>query len=66
MYSPPSVKDDVSSDHCMKGLDKISTLFDNIIFLGDLNYDMLHPNKGKVLVELCDIFDLKTRLRRAT
>jgi hypothetical protein len=61
-----SVKDDVFSDLCMKGLDKISTIFDNIMVLGDLNYDMLHLNKGKVLVELCDIFDLTNVIKTET
>ena len=40
--------------------------FDNVILLGDLNFDMLSKEKSSPLTELCDIFDLKNLVREAT
>ena len=37
--------------------DKISTLYDNVLILGDINYDMLFEHKGAPLKNVCDIFD---------
>jgi hypothetical protein len=37
--------------------DKISTLYDNVLILGDINYDMLSEHKGAPLKNVCDIFD---------
>jgi hypothetical protein len=35
--------------------DKISTLYDNVLILGDINYDMLSEHKGAPLKNVCDI-----------
>ena len=37
--------------------DKISTLYDNVMILGDINNDMLFEHKGAPLQNVCDIFD---------
>jgi hypothetical protein len=37
--------------------DKISTLYDNVLILGDINYDMIFEHKGAPLKNVCDIFD---------
>ena len=50
MYNPPSVKDDIFNSLCVKSLDKITSMFDNTILLGDLNFDLSDPQKGKPLV----------------
>jgi hypothetical protein len=38
--------------------DKISTLYDNVLILGDINYDMLSEHKGAPLKNVCDILSL--------
>ena len=38
-YRPPWVVNKLFSDIVTKGTDKIATQFDNILILGDLNYD---------------------------
>ena len=59
-YRPPSVDNATFGDICTKGLDKLSTQFDNIMVLGDLNYDLLDKLKGETLFDLCDFFTSKT------
>jgi hypothetical protein len=39
-------------------LDKGSKFIENYMVIGDLNYDILTPDKSQVLDDLCDIFDL--------
>ena len=39
-------------------LDKGSKFIENYMVIGDLNYDILTPEKLQVLDDLCDIFDL--------
>ena len=65
-YRPPSVKNSVFTDLFTKGLDRISTHYDNILIAGDLNYDMLDKSKGTTLSDICDIFDLSSLIKSAT
>jgi hypothetical protein len=37
-------------------LDKGSKFNENYMVIGDLNYDILTPDKSQVLDDLCDIF----------
>jgi hypothetical protein len=39
-------------------LDKGSKFIENYMVIGDLNYDILTPDKSQVLEDLCNIFDL--------
>jgi hypothetical protein len=39
-------------------LDKGSKFIENYMVIGDLNYDILTPDKSQILDDLCDIFDL--------
>ena len=54
------------TDLFAKGMDHISTKFDNILLTGDLNYDTLDKTKGATLLDLCDIFDLSNLIKAAT
>ena len=54
------------TDLFKKGMDHISTKFDNILLTGDLNYDTLDKTKGATLQDLCDIFDLSNLIKAAT
>ena len=44
----------------------ISTMFENILFTGDLNHDLLDPVKGKALSDICDIFDMSSLIKTET
>ncbi|MCW4342515.1 MAG: hypothetical protein N0E48_03985 [Candidatus Thiodiazotropha endolucinida] len=65
-YRPPSVNNNIFSDIFTRGLDRISTQFDNILIAGDLNYDLSDKTKGATLLDLCDIFDLSSLVKSAT
>ena len=65
-YRPPSVDSKLFSNIAVKGTDKIITHFDNIILLGDLNYDSQDKNKGSALLDLCNIFDFRNLIEFPT
>ena len=65
-YRPPSMDNKLFTDLFTKGMDHISTKFDNILLTGDLNYDTLDKTKGATLLDLCDIFDLSNLIKAAT
>lgn len=65
-YKPPSLRDDVFLDNATIGLDRISTKFDNILLLGDLNFDLTHPTRWKTLLDMCDVFNLANRINSHT
>ena len=44
------------SDIFSRGLDRISTQYDDILIAGDLNYDLLDKTKDATLLDICDIF----------
>jgi exonuclease III len=45
VYRPPSIKDEHFSNDFISTCDKLSTTYDNFLVIGDLNYDMLSPQK---------------------
>jgi hypothetical protein len=45
VYRPPSIKDENFSNDFISTCDKLSTTYDNFLVIGDLNYDMLSPQK---------------------
>ena len=65
-YRPPSVDNKLFTDIFTKGIDKISTQYDNIMVAGDLNYDCLDSSKSKTLSDICDIFDFTNLVKTAT
>jgi predicted MarR family transcription regulator len=50
-----------------KTFDKISVKYDNVILIGDLNYNVLDEDKkGTPLTNMCDIFDYTNLVKTAT
>ena len=47
-------------------MDRINTIYDNILIVGDLNYDTLDKNKGTTLLDLCDIFGFSNLIKSST
>ena len=66
IYRPPNMKDSVFSKEFSKTLDHCITLYDNYMLIGDMNYDLLNERKGKTLLDLIDIFDLKNLIKEPT
>ena len=47
-------------------VDKIISKYDKYIFIGDFNYDMLNCEKSAMLRDICDIFNMKNIVQKAT
>jgi hypothetical protein len=62
----PSIKDDNFSNDFISTCDKLSTTYDNFLVIGDLNYDMLSPQKFTPLKNVCDIFDFTNMIKSPT
>ena len=44
----------------IKNIDQCIINYDNIIVMGDLNFDMLNDKKCQALKDLCDVLDFFT------
>ena len=47
-------------------LDQSFTKYDHMCIIGDLNYDLLSPEKSKVLNNICDSFNFTNLIKEAT
>ena len=65
-YRSPSLSDNICTNDFTLCMDKLHVHFDNIIVIGDLNYDLTVPTKSKALKSVCDIFDLSSLVKKAT
>lgn len=65
-YRPPSMSETSFSDDIHPTLDKITTKYDNINIIGDLNFDMSRDDKNFQLVNLCDVFNLANIVKQPT
>ena len=66
VYRPPSQSNETFSQELFKSLDKCSTLYDNHLLFGDLNYDLLSESKSKPLTDIMELFDYKNLIKGAT
>ena len=66
LYRPPSLCDNIFIEDFNKTFDKISTKYDNIIIIGDLNYNYLDDEKCTPLKTMCDVFDYTNIVKKAT
>ena len=66
IYRPPSMANDIFTNHMNILLDKGSKFIENYMVIGDLNYDILTSDKSQVLDDLCDIFDLTNIVKNPT
>ena len=69
-YKPPSVKNNTFSDEMHSLLDAAISNSLNLICLGHLNCDILHPledeKEGRVWMDICDIYDLQNLICEPT
>ena len=66
VYRPQTINDKTFNDDFIKTCDKITTKYDNFMYIGDLNYDFLDEKKCAPLVSVCDILDLTNLVKRPT
>ena len=66
IYRPPSMANNIFANHMNILLDKGTKFIENDMVIGDLNYDILTPEKSQVLDDLCDIFDLTNIVKNST
>ena len=65
-YKPPSMKPDTFTFDLQKSLDKMYINFENVILLGDLNFDLTDKTKGRTLRDMCEIFNLRNLVTKPT
>jgi hypothetical protein len=66
IYRPPSMANNIFDNHMNILLDKGSKFIENDVVIGDLNYDILTPEKSQVLDDVCDIFDVSNIVKNST
>ena len=65
-YRQPSMKNQTFETDITKCLDKMFIHYENIICLGDLNYDLLKQDKCQPLINVCDNFDMDCIIKSPT
>jgi hypothetical protein len=66
IYKPPSMSDNDFSTLFIKSIDQCILNYDNIIGMGDLNFDMLNDKKCQALKDLCDVLDFSQLVLKPT
>ena len=66
-YRSPSLSDNIFTNDFTVYMDNLHVHFDNIIVIGDLNYDITVglPTKSNALKSVCDVFDLSSLVKKA-
>ena len=66
VYRPQTIDEKTFNEDFIKTCDQMTTAYDNFMFIGDLNYDMLVSDKSSPLQNVCDIFDLTNLVKSPT
>ena len=66
LYRPQTITDNVFSNDFIRTYDKISVRYDHIMFIGDLNYDLLTADRCTPLQNVCDVCDLENIIKGPT
>jgi len=66
VYRPQTISDNNFNNDFIKIVDNITTKYDNFMFIGDMNYDMLVNEKSVPLRSVSDIFDLHNLVKEPT
>ena len=66
IYKAPSMSDNDFSTYFIKNIDECIRYYENIILLGDLNFDMVNNQKCQTLNDLCDVFNLSQLITNPT
>ncbi|CAG2185908.1 unnamed protein product [Mytilus edulis] len=65
-FQQPSIPDSTFSTDFNLTTDKVIKKYDNVLIMGDLNFNMLDDNKSSTLNDSCDIFCMKNIINKAT
>ena len=60
------MQDNTFNEYFTTNLDKCTMNYDNILVIGDLNFNMLNETKCKTLNDLCDVFNLSQLVSKPT
>lgn len=63
LYRPPSLPDNAFIDDFSKTFDRVSVKYDNVLVIGDLNYN-LEKDSCTPLKTMCDIFDFSNLVKK--
>ena len=66
VYRPTSMPNSTFLDNFTAGTDRVHVYFDNIMVIGDLNYDVNVPQKSQPLQSICYIFDYSNLITKPT
>ena len=70
LYRPPKITKDIWTSELERLIELISKLSDDYTLLGDLNCNILEPDKepklGRHLLNLCDVYNLKCLINKPT
>ena len=66
VYKPPNTKNELFSTDLSKTLDKMFVKYNNILTIGDLNFDLNKKDKCKPLSQLCDNYNLTNVIKGST
>jgi hypothetical protein len=66
IYKAPSMSDNDFSTYFIKNIDECIRYYENIILLGDLNFDMVNNQTCQTLNDICDVFNLSQLITNAT
>jgi len=65
-YKTPTMTNKAFSEDITLSLDNSIQHHENLLLIGDLNFDMLCQEKSKTLKDICDIFDLTNLIKTPT
>ena len=69
-YKPPSIDNISFTSELITLLDNPFCITENVIFIGNLNCDILNPlhnnEQGKCLLDICDVYDLASLITSPT
>ncbi|XP_014673473.1 PREDICTED: uncharacterized protein LOC106813766 [Priapulus caudatus] len=65
-YKTPTMANRTFSEDIITSLDTSMQHHENLLLIGDLNFDMLRPEKSQTLKDICDVFDLANLIKTPT
>ena len=66
VYKPPKVTDYQFQSEMEPLLERLTSLYDRILVLGDMNFDLMKPEKSQALQDLMNLYDLTNLMKTPT
>ena len=58
VYNPPIIRDKDFQNQFNETVNNLLIKYDHLYLIGDLNYNLSHATKGKILSDLCEVYGL--------